>query len=99
MKERLSKLFDEGKLFDNEIFSSNDCSITYPIMGAFTEWLISSYGIDKYLQFYKYEDSITALKLVYNQTIEELNSAFIDYVQLFEIDEVLEQRMDKLANS
>ena len=96
---KTGKYISVNKLFDNEIFSSNDCSITYPIMGAFTEWLISSYGIDKYLQFYKYEDSITALKLVYNQTIEELNSAFIDYVQLFEIDEVLEQRMDKLANS
>ena len=96
---KTGKYISVNKLFDNEIFSSNDCSITYPIMGAFTELLISSYGIDKYLQFYKYEDSITALKLVYNQTIEELNSAFIDYVQLFEIDEVLEQRMDKLANS
>ncbi len=96
---KTGKYISVNKLFNNEIFSSNDCSITYPIMGAFTEWLISSYGIDKYLQFYKYEDSTAALKLVYNQTVEELNNAFVDYVQLFEIDEVLEQRMEKLANS
>ena len=88
-----------SELFDNEIFSSNDCSITYPIMRAFTEWLISSYRMDQYLQFYKYENATTALKLVYNQTIKELNKAFVDYVQLFETDEVLEQRMKKLANS
>ena len=85
------------ELLDNEVFDSKDCSITYPIMGAFTDWLISTYGIDKYLQFYKHEDSSTALELVYNWTQEELNKAFVDYVRLFEIDEVLEKRMLNLS--
>lgn len=49
------------KLLDRETFFSVDCSITYPIVGAFTDWLIASYGIDKYLEFYKQEDSAAAL--------------------------------------
>lgn len=95
---KTGKYVSINDLLDDEIFYSIDCSIAYPIVGAFTEWLISSYGIDKYLQFYKYENSSIALSLVYNQTSEELSKAFVDYVRFFEIDEVLEHRMKKLVN-
>lgn len=63
---KTGKYVSINDLLDDEIFYSIDCSIAYPIVGAFTEWLISSYGIDKYLQFYKYENSSIALSLVYN---------------------------------
>lgn len=96
---KTGKYISVKELFDDEVFSSSDCSITYPIVGAFTEWLISSYGADKYLKFYKYENPAEALALVYNQTLEELSKAFADYVQLFDIDEALELRMAKLAES
>ena len=95
---KTGKYISVDELFKKEVFSSSDCSITYPIMGAFTEWLIFSYGIDRYLQFYKCEDSTVALKLVYGQTVGELSKSFFDYVQLFNIDEDLEQRMEKLSN-
>lgn len=86
-------------LLDDEVFSSADCAVTYPIAGAFTQWLISSYGIEKYLQFYRYENPAEALPLVYGQTAEALGNAFADYAQLFRIDEVVEQRMEKLAEA
>ena len=95
---KTGKYVSINDLLDDEIFYSIDCSIAYPIVGAFTEWLISSYGIDKYLQFYKYENSSVALSSVYNQTSEELSKAFVDYVRLFEIDEVLEHRMERLVD-
>lgn len=84
------------KLLDREIFFSEDCSITYPIMGAFTDWLISSYGIDKYLEFFKDENSIDAFTRVYHKTPKELNQSFTNYVTLFRTDECLEQRMCNL---
>ena len=86
------------KLLDRETFFSADCSITYPIVGAFTDWLIASYGIDKYLEFYKHEDSVNALTQIYHQTPEELNQLFVNYVNLFKTDKALEQRMEALLN-
>ena len=75
------------KLLDKEIFFSEDCTITYPIMGAFTDWLIATYGTESYME--------VAMIQVYQKTPEELNQAFADYVRLFRIDEVLEQRMER----
>ena len=87
------------ELLDSEVFFSYDCSITYPIMGAFTDWLISSYGIDKYLEFYKHDNTQSALALTYKKSVKDLSKSFIDYVSLFSLDEVLEQRIEKLISS
>ena len=93
---RNDKIIPIDELLDNEVFFANDCSITYPIMGAFTDWLIANYGMNKYLDLYKYEDTKKAIVIVYEKSAEELNQAFIDYVKLFETDTVLEQRMESL---
>ena len=31
------------KMLDREFFFEHDCTIAYPIMGAFTDWLIATY--------------------------------------------------------
>lgn len=95
---KTNKYITLKELLNDDIFYSVDCSIAYPIMGAFTEWLISLYGIDMYLEFYKYENTKVALQLVYDKTIEELNMEFVNYMQLFEIDNVLIQRMKEMLN-
>lgn len=77
-------------------FYLEDCSITYPIMGAFTDWLISTYGIECYMEMYKQQDIAEAMVLVYKKSPEELNKEFVAYVQLFAIDEMLERRMENL---
>jgi len=84
------------ELLNDEVFFSYDCTITYPIMGAFTDWLIATYGIDLYLDFYKYENVFEGIQQVYKKTPKELNQMFVDYVNLFRIDEVVESRMDTL---
>ncbi len=86
------------KMLSREGFFSEDCSITYPIVGAFTDWLISTYGIERYMQMYKQNDIPAAMVEVFKKTPEELNEAFTDYVQLFGIDEMLVQRMESLLN-
>lgn len=86
------------KMLNREGFFSEDCSITYPIMGAFTDWLIATYGIERYMQMYKQQNMAEAMLLVYQNTPKGLNKAFTDYVQLFGIDEMLEQRMESLLN-
>lgn len=87
------------RLLDNEVFSLVDCSISYPIMGAFTEWLISAYGTEKYIEFYKGKDSLQSLEIVYNMMPRELNQVFTEYVSLFRIDEALRKRMGNLLRA
>lgn len=96
---KTNKYISADQLLDEDMFYDQDCAITYPIMGAFTDWLISSYGIDKYIEFYKNENLVEALEVVYGKTAKELNQSFVDYVELFRIDEVLEQRMKDLLNN
>lgn len=81
------------RLLDQEIFFAENCAITYPIMGAFTEWLIASHGIGRYLDFYRQKNMTSAMVQVYHRTPEELNRDFTDYIRLFRIDRGLEQRM------
>lgn len=84
------------KLLDKAFFFEQDCTITYPIMGAFTDWLIATYGAERYMWMYKQQDMALAMMQVYKQTPAEMNKAFTDYVRLFRNDEVLERRMTDL---
>ena len=85
------------KMLDRAFFFEHDCTITYPIMGAFTDWLISTFGAEKYMQMYRQQNMSDAMVQVYHRTPAELNQAFMDYVRLFRIDEVLEKRMLELS--
>ena len=81
------------KLLDKDFFFAHDCSITYPIMGAFTEWLIHTYGIEKFKRMFMESDTLLAMEHLYQLTPSELNQMFVNYVQLFDTDTVLEGRM------
>ena len=91
-----NKFLSVDRLLDRDVFFSEDCSVTYPIMGAFTEWLIASYGMERYLECYRAEHTAGALEAVYHKTAKELNQAFADYVRLFRTDPELENRMHAL---
>jgi len=84
------------KLLDTEFFFENAEAITYPIMGAFTDWLIATFGSERYMRFYKQQDMAAAMEQIYSMTPSEMNRAFVDYVRLFNTDEVLESRMEEL---
>ena len=84
------------KLLHRDFFFDNGCEITYPIMGAFTDYLISTYGIEMFLTVYRQQDIPQAMQVVYHKTTSELNQDFISYVRLFKIDPILEKRMEEL---
>ncbi|MBQ7873865.1 MAG: hypothetical protein IJ306_01700 [Oscillospiraceae bacterium] len=86
------------QLLDREFFFQQDDTITYPIMGAFTEWLITTYGAKTYMRMYKQQDMVSAMIQVYKQTPKEMNQAFTNYIGLFKNDKVLEQRMEDLLS-
>jgi len=87
------------KLLDKEIFFNQNCTITYPIMGAFTDWLIATYGNECYMRMFKQQDMPSAIVEVYGKTTAEMNREFADYVRLFKIDKNLEQRMEDLLGA
>ena len=77
----MMKYITLDKLLDDETFYSIDCAITYPIMGAFTEWLINTYGTDKYIQFYKHDDVKCGMLEEYGMELDELERAFINDIR------------------
>lgn len=83
-------------LLDRETFFGEDCSLTYPVMGAFTDYLISTYGIDAYLRFYKWENAADAMLSEFGKTPRQLDEEFRDYIRLFRIDPGVAERMDQL---
>ena len=84
------------RLLDKELFFAEECSVPYPIMGAFTEWLIATYGIDAYLEMYRRDNIPSAIEEIYMKKPAELNLEFVKYVKLFDIDTALENRMREL---
>lgn len=83
-------------LLDKKTFFAADCSLTYPIVGAFTDYLIHAYGLEDYLQFYSQQDMVSAMEDVYRKSPAELNREFVAHVGLFSLDPFLESRMEAL---
>ncbi len=83
------------KLMKNEEFFKYSCKLTYPIAGAFTEYIISLYGIEKYKKFYMKitEDFEKVCLDIFNIEFDELEKNFIQYVGDFNINEEVEKIM------
>jgi len=86
-------------LLDTETFFDTDCAVSYPIVGAFTDYLIATYGQTAYIDFYSRKDSIQAFREIYHQTPAELERAFVAYVRLFGLDSAVESRISQLIHS
>ncbi len=93
------KFVPVDRLLDANHFYTVDCAISYPIMGAFTQWLISVGGLERYLRFFRKRDQPTAMMEVYGKTPEELNQTFSSYLRLFTTDRAVEQQMARLLDA
>lgn len=67
------------QLLDDEIFLSKSDKITYPIAGAFTKYLLETFGKKLYLEFYKYSGNQIAdeIERIYKKNIDLLEKEFI----------------------
>ena len=84
------------KLLDREFFCAHDSSFTYPIAGAFTDWLLTVYGRERYMEMYSRRNPAAVMEQVYGKTPAELNADFERYVRLYRTDGALEVRMEEL---
>lgn len=65
-------------MLDNDAFAEQGCEITYPIAGAFTKYLVDTYGRGKYVDLYKYsgcnyEDFFVSC---FKESFEKIENAF-----------------------
>lgn len=74
-------------LLSNQEFEKTDCSITYPIAGAFTSYLIKKLGIEKYKEIYTFKG------------ISETNSESDIYKKLMPITNLFVEEIKKLRIS
>ncbi len=86
------------KLLDETIFDSTDCTISYPILGTFVDWLISTFGIDKFVEWYKREELSSTAQEVYKLTTKELDERFVGYVKMFFLDEAIQDRISQIID-
>ncbi len=83
-------------LLNDDLISEQTQVIAAPVMGAFTEWLIGAFGMDKYLEFFRYKDSAGAFRMVYGKSAGELNDLFVQYVRQFRFKPHGEEEMGRL---
>lgn len=84
------------QLLQEDVFDNIDCSISYPILGTFVDWLISTYGIDKFLELYKQKEISSTTQQIYGLTAKELDEKFVAYVKMFGLDPEIESLLTKL---
>lgn len=78
------------KLLNNQGFNKIDCSLSYPVAGAFTSYLIEKFGIEKYRYFYINDFNS---KIVSNQELEIIINGFIDRIKHISMDNVEKARI------
>lgn len=85
------------KLLDNDIFAKEGCVITYPIAGAFTAYLIDTYGIEKYLNLYKYkEDEYEGIFVsIFKSSVSEIEENFWQKIRKIDFDPIALEEMLK----
>lgn len=83
--------------FEREAFFSEDCAASYPIVGCFTEYLIVTYGMARYLDFYGGTgETEREFQRVYQKGVAEMDVEFIRYLALFTVDEGIFRRIEAL---
>lgn len=65
-------------LFDNDIFADRGCAVTYPVAGAFTKFLIDRFGMERYIQLYKYteENYEMMMQAIFKVSFEDIVDQF-----------------------
>lgn len=77
-----------SNLMNNEEFFKYSEVITYPYAGAFTEFLINIFGIEKYKKLYlnTSENAEASFSSIFGSTLENIENEFTDYVTTVRYD-------------
>ncbi|GAA0788203.1 hypothetical protein [Hathewaya limosa] len=69
-------------LLENEKFYKCDCNISYPIAGAFTEYIMGILGVDKYKKFYSElnKEVYKKIETTFGSDLLKLEEGFKKYI-------------------
>ena len=83
---------------DDDYFTDLEIDVSYPIMGAFTRYLMDKYGVSLYLRLYGVQSSWEeAFVELYGQTMEDVEAGFIETIRDTEYtEEELEESKKEL---
>lgn len=75
-------------MLETKDFYSFDCMISYPIAGAFIQFLIDRYGLERFKTLYQYpgSDYINTFESIYPASFSDIESAFWCEMLSIEID-------------
>ena len=91
---------DIGKMLaDNKYFKSLESHYTYPVMGTLTDWLVTVYGMDRFVELYRYKDAVQGVREVYGLSAEVLAGRFAEYCGSLKMHDGLEEMMDQKVAS
>lgn len=84
-----------GHLLDNGAFAEYNCAVTYPVAGAFTKFLIDTYGMDRYLELYRYKGSEYGeiVFSLYHRSLSELEKSFWENMSAIAFDALALENM------
>ena len=65
-------------LLKNNAFAERGCEVTYPVAGAFTKYLVETFGKEKYLEVYRHtEDNCEEIfASIFKRSFEAIEEAF-----------------------
>ncbi|MBE5782252.1 MAG: hypothetical protein E7329_02930 [Clostridiales bacterium] len=67
-----NKSFSITSLIDNRIFWQLPEEISYPLAGAFAQWIIQHYGMPVYLEIYRNEDYLNGCLAKFSNVIDSM---------------------------
>ena len=71
---------DEAIVLSEDDFYDLEWVKTYPVAGAWTDYIIGAYGVDKYKEFYCSKEYSESAKAVFGRTLRELHQEFVRWL-------------------
>lgn len=65
---------------DEDGFYALESSKTYPVAGAWTEYVIGCYGVEKYKEFYCSKDYRKSAEKIFGRTLQEIHEDFVRWL-------------------
>lgn len=83
------------RFMKDDFFYDYPSYLTYQTVGAFTQYLITTYGIERYLKFYALSEPMInkRCKEIYDRSLKVLETEFLEYVRLFKLDYAMRMRI------
>ena len=83
-------------LLNNREFDKIDCSITYPIAGAFTSYLIKNLGIEKYREIYTFKGAGDAdSESVIHKKLLPITNSFVEEIKKLHISNAVQEKINR----